>query len=109
MAGTGAGETAMAVLTVDLQEGFRDDHVVVRVDGREVYAKRGVSTNWSIGRADGVEVDVPAGTVAVVVEVPSRGLSDRLDVDVPDRRYLGVSVGNGRLRFDVAEQPFTYF
>lgn len=56
-------------LTVRLGEGFKDDTVVVRVDGKPVYGKSGVSTDLSISRADGFDVQTDANSVQLEVSV----------------------------------------
>jgi hypothetical protein len=65
----------MPILQVDLREGFDGDLVVVRVDGREAYRQDGVRTNYSVGLADRVGIEVPRGTVRVELVLPERGLS----------------------------------
>ncbi|WP_147252325.1 hypothetical protein [Blastococcus sp. TF02A-30] len=49
-------------LVLELGAGFRDDEVRVLLDGREVWAGTGVSTDWSIGVAAVVPLPVPGGT-----------------------------------------------
>ncbi len=99
----------MPALIIDLQEGFRDDRVIVAVDGREVFRKEGVRTRHQIGRADGVRVEgVAAGRRSVAVELPDRGLSGRVEVDASARPYLAVSVMGERLVFTPAAEPFRY-
>lgn len=65
----------MPTLQVDLREGFNDDSVVMRVDGREVYRRSGVRTNYSVGIADRIEIEVPAGKAQVELALPLRGIS----------------------------------
>jgi hypothetical protein len=47
------------VLGIDLQDGFVEDTVVIRVDGREIFKQENVSTVYALGRADAVETQVP--------------------------------------------------
>ena len=65
----------MPSLRVDLLEGFNGDTVVVRVDGREVERRDGVRTNYSVGIAGRLEVDVPAHAAQVELILPERELS----------------------------------
>ncbi len=46
----------MVLLHIAFQEGFTDDTVVVRVNGREVFRKGSVKTRLQIGYADSFEV-----------------------------------------------------
>lgn len=64
----------MPTLQLDLREGFDGELVTVRVAGREVYRKSGVRTNYSVGIADRIHFDIPAGPVEVEVALPDRGV-----------------------------------
>lgn len=99
----------MIPLFIDLQDGFSDDVVVIRVDNEDVFHKKGVSTDYSLGRADSVETKVSEGSVDVAVTVPSRSLSDRVVLEVATAVYLGVSIIDGRIVFVVSEESFTYY
>jgi hypothetical protein len=99
----------MAILVVDLQAGFTADAVVVLVDGTEVLRREGVSTNFSIGRADSVEVDAAGGRVTVEVRVPTQGISGETTFDVGDTPYVGVSSEDGRIEFRLSKEMFVYF
>jgi hypothetical protein len=52
-----------------LGEGFQNNTVSVRVDGKEVLQRSGVCTDWTISRADVVDVPTGAPNVQLDVEV----------------------------------------
>ena len=60
---------AVMMLRVRLGDGFQNNTVTVRVDGKEVYHRAGVSTDWGISRADAIEVATEAPTVRLEVSV----------------------------------------
>jgi hypothetical protein len=60
------------MLRVRLGEGFQNNTVSVRVDGKQVFQKSGVSTDWTISRADSLEVKTEA-TATVQLEVSVEG------------------------------------
>ena len=99
----------MASLVIDLQDGFSDDTVVIRVDGQEIFHKEGVNTDYSLGRADSVEIQVPEGSVNVEVTVPSRHLSDTIVLEVSTTVYLGVSILDDRIDYRISDEMFLYF
>jgi hypothetical protein len=102
-------ETKMAIFRIDLQEGFRNDVVVIRVDGKEVFNKTGVETNLAIALADSVELNIPEGTVKVEVAVPSRNLSESVTVVVKDPTYLAFSIAaRGKIMHKTSREPFPY-
>ena len=57
------------MLRVRLGEGFQNNTVSVRVDGKDVYHRAGVSTDWTISRADALDVATEAPSVRLEVSV----------------------------------------
>lgn len=98
----------MPAITLDLQEGFAGETVEVRLDGREVWRGE-VRTDWSIGLAERVQVEVPAGGGAVSVTVPSRPASIDLVLKPGEAPVLGVSLIGGGLVSRRSDEPFRYF
>ena len=81
--------------TVELGVGFADDEVVLLLDGKEVWRRKGVTTNYSVGLADVVRLPGP-GTL----EVRVRGdvLSGRVGPDMARLRVDLDPSGAPRLR-----------
>lgn len=96
-------------LRIDLQEVFKDDTVVVFVNGEEVYHKTGVTTNWSVSIADTVEVMVPKGGVEVKIHLPLRNLSRTVDFFLSEPVYLGVKVMQDMIDIDISNKRSFYF
>lgn len=71
--------TTPSGVALELGEGFADDEVAVLVDGREVWRRRGVTTNYSVGLADVVRLAPPEDVATVEVRV--RDLTDSARVD----------------------------
>ena len=99
----------MASLVMDLQDGFSDDTVMIRVAGQEIFHKEGVNTDYSLGRADSVEVQVPEGSVDVEVTVPSRDLLESIVLEVSTTVYLGISILDDRIDIQISDEMFLYF
>jgi hypothetical protein len=95
----------MRTLTIDLQEGFAGDEVLVRVNGSEVARRSDVRTKRMLGLACSVEVPVPDGPVTLEVEVSTKSLRGATDVR---RSRVGVSVEGGDVHFIQADEPFGY-
>ena len=99
----------MPELQLDFQAGFSGDTVVVSINGRELLRREGISTDYSIGRADSASVEVPEGWVKLKIAVPGRGVSAAVVVDASATPHLGVSVGAGHLEHRTSATPFEYF
>ena len=95
----------MPTLTIDLQEGFAGDEVIVRVNGREVVRRPGVKTKRMLGLAQSLEVPVPDGAVSLEIEVQAKRARGTTAVH---HSHLGVSLVGNEVRFIEADKPFGY-
>ena len=98
----------MGHLHVALQEGFEDEAVVIRVNGKEVFNKQGVRTKLQIGRADAIDVDVEDGPATVEILLPTKTLTKTVQTRVPQEPFLGVSLVAGEITHRVSSTPFGY-
>lgn len=97
----------MAELHIALHDGFQNDAVAIRLDGREVYSKAGVTTDLRISRADSLDVQTSNG--AAMVEVHARGRTATARVDAASTPYLAVDLGpDGGPHIRLATEPFAY-
>jgi hypothetical protein len=102
-------QKAMVEIPVDLQDGFKDDTVVISVGGRELIRDEAVSTRFQIGRAKSVALQVPEGRTMLTVEVPTRNLRATATIDTTKPQFVGISLTTqGRLEVRVQDQPFGY-
>lgn len=99
----------MPKLTIDLQTGFSNDQVILRVAGAEVLKKSEVTTNLAISLAESCQTEVKGTSVDVEVLVPSRKLKGAVKLDVARTPYLGISVVEGRLELNPSETMLLYF
>jgi hypothetical protein len=103
------GDELIGSVVIDLQEGFMDDTVAIRVGDREIFHQENVSTDFLLGVAGSVEARVPQGPVTVEVSVPSRRLFDVIKLDASPNAHLGVALREQQLQFRISDQSFTYF
>jgi hypothetical protein len=99
----------MPPLRIDLQDGFQDDSVVIKVNGTEVFRQTGVTTKYQIGVAGGTKVDVDADFALVEVAIPARDLAEVIEVQLAGPVFLGVSLNrDGSLDCRRQDRPFGY-
>jgi len=98
----------MADVTIDLQEGFFDDTVVVRHDDREVARREGLRTRMQIGLADQLELDLPSGATAIEIALPEKDIAALVQLPPERPLWIGVSLDAGRLKIRVAREAFGY-
>jgi hypothetical protein len=80
-----------------LEDGFEDDTVVVRAEGRELLHWDDVTTRTQLSHAGDAEVEVPEGRVTLEVEVPTRGVNDRVVLDAAATPVVALSLREGRI------------
>ena len=85
-------------LHIALRDGFRDDTLTIRVNGREVYRKSGVTTDLSISFAGSVDVPVSGDTARVEVAL-QRGPTGIEQVQVPETPFLEVRIVDRTVEF----------
>ena len=85
-------DVKMVLLKIDLQDGFINDEVNIRINGVEVFHKQSVKTRFQIGYAESFEVNVEQGLIKVEVTLPSKTLSESTTFEISNDMYLGVSV-----------------
>jgi len=97
----------MRTVQVDLQDGFQDDEVVVRLEGEEVARLAGVTTNLVISRAASAVIQAPEGPCALEVELPSRGLRASVSLDA-HAAFVMVNATEGHLEAAVSPDEPLY-
>ena len=97
----------MAEVTVSLEDGFAQDHVVVRVDGATAYEGTDVTTRTQTGLAAAVRVQT-ADSCRLEVALPGRGVSGQLDLDAAHTPYVRVSLVNDEVDLVSTDQAPYY-
>ncbi|WP_293331842.1 hypothetical protein [Microcoleus sp. CAWBG58] len=90
-------------LTVKLRDGFSNDTVTIRVNGKEVYQKSGVTTDLTISFADRVEVPVEESTIQLEVAVQG-GLRNTEEIRVQETAFVDVWIVEGKMDFRSSKQ-----
>jgi len=90
-------------LRVRLGEGFQNNTVNVRVDGKQVYGRSGVSTDWTISRADAVDIETRADSVQLEVSVDDGPPAVRA-IEPARTPFVEVRFVNGELQLHALEQ-----
>ena len=95
-------------LHIALQDGFEDDLVVLIVNGKEVYRKKGVQTDYRISLADSFEMALPDTPVVIEVQLPDRHLTQIIKLDENSVTHVGISCLENDLQFWLSDKPFGY-
>ena len=102
-------QSSSVLLHVALQNGFLGDEVVVRLNGREVFRKKGVKTETQIGLGDLFQIDVTKGAVALETCLLDQGISDVFEFVLSRPLHVGVNLDpEAGFRYVVQYVPFRY-
>jgi len=92
-------------LHIYLTEGFKEDRVVVSVDGRKVLDEGGITTKKLLGLAKQIgPVMVSGDTAQLDVELPEKGLRTTFIVDLNKGSHIPIAIENGRFRHSIEKQ-----
>ncbi len=96
-------------LTIEFQEGFQDETVLLRLAGVETMRQQHVKTRLQTGYAAASAATVPEGRVVLEVELPDSAERAQVVLDVRAPLWVGVNLDPGRiLRFKLSDTPFGY-
>jgi hypothetical protein len=87
-----------------LQDGFQHEEITIRVNGREVFHKRNVTSKKLTGMAERIELPEQAGPVSIQVELSKSGNSE--EIQVGRDRHVVFFVEDGVLKHSISDQPF---
>ena len=97
----------MSGVTVALEGGFHQDHVVLRVDGATAFDRPDVTTRMQIGLADTVELPGSTAPRQLQVQLPDRGLTADLTLD-QSLPYIRVALVDGEVEVTASADPPFY-
>ncbi|HEU0285583.1 MAG TPA: hypothetical protein VFR22_00980 [Nocardioidaceae bacterium] len=97
----------MAVVHVELQEGWTGEQVEMWVNGSRWYSGR-PSTRLQIGYADAVVVNVSTGLVRLEVRLPEVSIEASRSMPIGNEHWIGVSRLNGTVLIVDQAAPFGY-
>lgn len=82
----------MVLVTIDLQEGFANDTVVIRLNGQEIFRRRNVTTRIQTGLADRIEMQIYERSSEVVIELPIKKMAVTKELNCEKDIFLGVNL-----------------
>jgi hypothetical protein len=105
---------AVTNLVIDLQDGFKDDTVILRINNDEVFRKKHITTDLRISLATRFTTNINSGEVQVEVIIPTKDLIDNYKFIINSESYLGISIveselPNKKIKFILSQEPFVYF
>ena len=101
-------EARSVTLHIDLQDGFQNDEVIIRLDGKQVFHKSGVSTDIRISRADGFEAPSTKAESQIEIELPKKRLKASEKVQPSQKPNVGISIREGKPQFRAQSEVFLY-
>lgn len=97
----------MPELSIHLRESFKDDVVLIRVNGIERRLE-GVTTKLLLGYAEIVKVELAEGTNLVEIDLQSRGRKGSAQIDGSQDAHLEVWYSGGALALRIPPEPPAY-
>jgi hypothetical protein len=106
--------TGLIALAVDLQDGFSDDIVLVKINNEEIFRKEHVTSDLRIGLATRFTTNLGCGEVQVQVTIPTKNLTGKYKFIMNSKTHLGISItepdsSTQKVSFLQSQEPFSYF
>jgi len=95
-------------LNITLQDGFQGEQVVIRVGDQQVYAQLEVRTKMLLGYADFIKVTVQQGQIVVGVDLPTRDISEKINLEIHDPLFLFISLVSSRIEYLIQNEPLGF-
>lgn len=96
------------MLTIDLQEGFSSDHVVVEINNQVVFDERNIRSRFEIGFAASRDVPSPQKPYELKVSIPEANLVRKIIVDPAQTTHVGINRVDDGLLVTASSEPFGY-
>lgn len=104
----------VSVFSVDFQDGFVNDSIILRINEKEVLKKNNVSTDLRIALANNsFSTRMPNGQINVDIFVPTKNLKYSRTIDLKSDTYIGVNIvnpntPNADITIRIELEPFSY-
>lgn len=98
----------MPRLFIHLQEGFDSDLVVIKLNGKEKFRHKQVTTKMLLGYAEVVEFQVSGGAAILQITLPQKKLTETIDLSPSADAHIAVSILDNQIAYQVSDQPFGY-
>jgi hypothetical protein len=98
----------MVPLSIDLQDGFKDDSVIIRINDEVVFDQHKVTTKMLTGLAGSINSDVQPGPVRININVETKRITGTISLVISEDTFLGISIINGKIVHLVSGTPFGY-
>jgi hypothetical protein len=103
-----------SLLSVDFQDGFVNDSIILRINQNEVLKKNNLSTDLRIALADNsFSTRLPNGQIKIDILVPSKNLKYSKTTEIESDTYIGISIvdsntPNADIAVRIQKDPFSY-
>ncbi len=95
-------------LLIDLQDGFKNDHIVIYLDNKEIYKQNSVSSNMMLGFAARIEATSKERRVTLGIKITSRKLEKSLLLELDKIGAIGIAILNNEILIRQSSTPFGY-
>jgi hypothetical protein len=78
----------------DFQDGFINDTIILKVNGKEVFSKQNITTDLRISFAESFTTEIVNGQVKLDVLIPTKNLSLSRNILIDSEKYFGICIIN---------------
>jgi hypothetical protein len=93
---------------IHLQDGFSDDTVIVKLNGKEFFNQQHITTQALIGFADTFTTETSSKQAVLEISLPKRGFLKDIQLEISDELHIGISVEGNEIQYIISSTPFGY-
>lgn len=100
---------AIHPLTIDMQDGFYNDTLVVSCDDSELFRQSELTTRMQLNLAESRTVALEGGLHEICCQLPEKSTELRFNLDIQQPLYLAIRLSNDHgLQYTIQDRPFRY-
>jgi hypothetical protein len=98
----------MVSVIIAFETGFSNDNVIGLIDNREIFQKRGLTTNPMLGYAGSVKVDIDVSAKDLAIIIPNKETSKKIPLKLPQITNIAIQLEGKNILYRFSEEPLGY-
>lgn len=94
----------MIRLTIILEQGFKNDTVIIKLNEKEIFHKKNITTKLLIGMSESLQLNVQEGLVTFKISLPEKNIVKDFSAEILHPSVLKLTLENGELKYNIIEE-----
>jgi hypothetical protein len=95
-------------IIIAFETGFSNDNVIGQINNREVFQRKGLTTNPMLGYAGSVKVNIDESAKTMVIVIPTKGIYETIPLKLPEITNIAIRLEDKKITYRFSEEPLGY-